>query len=270
MDIDRKWMVPMITRRYEITLEQLPKSFCGCRFVFLSDLHGCEKRDLLGEIQKENPDYVLIGGDLMKGDWEFTESVSKSMQVAEELVLKLVQHYPVYYSYGNHECKLAPEVLESYRSKLETAGVHFIVNDHVELERNGEKVMLHGLCLERSWFPKLKRFKYSVEDMEQKLGKLDSDKEKTCHILLAHHPFYFDAYKEWGADLVLAGHIHGGIARLPFIGGVIGPDFLPFPPYSGGIYDKGASKMIVSCGLGAHTIKLRFFNPPELTSIILN
>ena len=212
---------------------------------------------------------MLIGGDLITSHGELNDSVINSMRVAEELILKLVQHYPVFYSYGNHECKLAPEVLADYRNRLEGVGVHFVVNDHVQLKRDGETVMLHGLCLERNWFPKGRRLKYNLEDMEQKLGKLDLTKKDMCHILMAHHPYYINTYEEWGADLVLSGHLHGGVARLPFIGGVIGPDFLPFPPFSGGLYERNHSKMIVSCGLGAHTIKLRFFNPPELTSIIL-
>lgn len=257
----------MITRRYEITLDRLPAQFSGCRIAFLTDLHGCRRRNLYERIQAEHPDYLLIGGDMILGHRELTSSVQAGIAEAEELMKRLAQSFPVYYAYGNHEGKLDPGDLAAYRCRLEEAGVHFLVNDSVCLERGGDQLILHGLCLEREWFPKGRRRDCPVDEINKKLG---TPSEEKCHILLAHHPYYFPAYETWGADLVLAGHLHGGVARLPLIGGVIGPDFLPFPPYSGGVYERGKSKMIVSCGLGAHTIKLRFFNPPELTSIILH
>ena len=86
---------------------------------------------------------------------------------------------------------------------------------------------------------------------------------------MAHSPVYFSAYSKWGADLTLSGHLHGGIMRLPFVGGVIGPDFFIFPKYSGGLYKENNRNMIVSCGAGMHTVNLRIFNPPELTLVEL-
>ena len=86
---------------------------------------------------------------------------------------------------------------------------------------------------------------------------------------MAHSPIYFNTYTKWEADLTLSGHLHGGIMRLPFVGGVIGPDFFIFPKYSGGLYKDNGKSMIVSCGAGMHTVNLRIFNPPELTLVEL-
>ena len=83
-------------------------------------------------------------------------------------------------------------------------------------------------------------------------------------ILLAHNPAYVPVYKEWGADLILSGHLHGGVMRIPGIGGVIGPDFTIFPKYSGDIYREGDATIVVSKGLGVHSIPVRLFNPAEL------
>ena len=88
-------------------------------------------------------------------------------------------------------------------------------------------------------------------------------------ILLAHNPVYFDAYKKWGADLVLSGHLHGGIIRLPGIGGLITPQAIPFPKYSGEMTTEGEQTIIVSRGLGTHTINLRFLNEAEMIVIHL-
>ena len=78
---------------------------------------------------------------------------------------------------------------------------------------------------------------------------------------------YFDYYAKWGADLVLSGHVHGGLLRLPIIGGVISPQIKLFPKYTGGLYKLNKAVMIVSRGLGTHTIRFRFFNPPELVVV---
>ena len=68
-------------------------------------------------------------------------------------------------------------------------------------------------------------------------------------------------------DIILSGHIHGGIMRLPYLGGVISPQIRLFPKYSGGLYTINKAKMILSRGLGTHTIRFRFFNPPELVVV---
>ena len=82
-------------------------------------------------------------------------------------------------------------------------------------------------------------------------------------MLLAHTPLFFEAYAAWGARLTLSGHIHGGIVRLPGVGGVLSPERKFLPRYDKGRFVRGDSEMIVSGGLG----KLRFGNPPEICVI---
>ena len=103
-----------------------------------------------------------------------------------------------------------------------------------------------------------------AEDLTAVLGEPNKN---TFNILLAHHPDYFQAYADWGADLVLSGHLHGGMIRLPGVGGVISPGWRLFPRYDHGLYMMRDKKMIVSAGLASHTIKLRVNNPPELAVI---
>ena len=100
-----------------------------------------------------------------------------------------------------------------------------------------------------------------AEEIREALGE---PAEGAYRILLAHNPDYFSAYAQWGADLTLSGHLHGGMVRLPKIGGLISPNWTLFPKYDHGLYTIEEKKMIVSAGLGSHTIKLRINNPPEL------
>ncbi len=88
-------------------------------------------------------------------------------------------------------------------------------------------------------------------------------------ILLSHKPNYFKEYSVAGIDLVLSGHAHGGQIRLPFIGGIVGPDQGLFPKYTNGLYTKNQTSMVVSRGLGNSLFPLRLFNKPEIVSITL-
>ena len=80
-------------------------------------------------------------------------------------------------------------------------------------------------------------------------------------------PAYMDAYKKWGADLILSGHLHGGLVRCPGIGAVVTPQGFLFPKYSGEMRREGEQTIVVSRGLGSHTINIRLFNMPEVIAI---
>lgn len=86
-------------------------------------------------------------------------------------------------------------------------------------------------------------------------------------ILIAHDPEHFELYARGGADLVLSGHVHGGIVRLPVLGGMVNPKLKFFPKYDKGIFACGESKMVLSAGIGWHNLPIRFMNKPEIVVI---
>ena len=88
-------------------------------------------------------------------------------------------------------------------------------------------------------------------------------------ILLAHSPLYFEQYADWGADLTLSGHFHGGTIRLPLLGGVMTPQYQFFLPWCGGEFEKDGRKMLVGRGLGTHSINIRLNNISQLLVIKL-
>ena len=90
-----------------------------------------------------------------------------------------------------------------------------------------------------------------------------------CSEVIANATEYFEEYAAWGADMVLSGHVHGGIMKLPIFGGVISPKLVLFPKYDGGRFENGKATMILSRGLGMHTLPIRIFNPGELVVIHL-
>ena len=263
-----EWMREISTFRithYNIISDKLSGLKRERKVLFLTDLHnncyGKENKSLLDAVRMQNPDLILIGGDMLVGKPEL------STKVAEDLVCKLTEICPVYYVNGNHEqrMKIYPEKFgtkyHEYKSIVEKTGVHFLENEHVDLTIDDCEIQIHGLEIPREGYKKFRKTVVSLEQIEERIGKADIAKYQ---ILLAHNPIYTDTYLKWGADLVLSGHLHGGIVRIPGLGGVITPQFRLFPKYSGELTVKDGKSVVVSKGLGTHTIRIRFLNPAEV------
>ena len=250
-------------REYKIESPKIKKDF---RFLFLSDLHnkqyGKGNQKLLDAIDEKKPEAVLLGGDIL------TARPGHDVTAAAEFVRKLAEKYPVYYANGNHEQRLVlyPEKYgkmgEEYEALLAASGVRRLINEKETDTHHGAEIV--GCQIGRKYYKRFERVEMPEDYLERKLPKRNAD---AFTILLAHNPDYFEEYVAWGADLTLSGHVHGGVVRLPFIGGVIATNFRLFPKYDGGMFRKEDKAMIVSRGLGAHTIPLRLFNPAEIVSV---
>lgn len=254
-----------VTVRYRIADRRIKKKQ---RIVLLADLHnksyGKDNEKLLLAIADAAPDLVVSAGDLV------TSVPGQSMEVAERLVERLAGQYPFYYGNGNHECRIYHDkkkfkgMGKEYRSVLQKCGVCLLENRSIELPACGIRFV--GLDLMQKHYRKFQEGELPVAELQRVLGNSDRDRYT---ILIAHNPAFFDSYAAWGADLTLSGHVHGGIMRLPFVGGVLSTSLRLFPKYDGGLFEKGEKKMIISRGLGSHTIPLRLFNPAELVVIDL-
>ena len=171
---------------------------------------------------------------------------------------------PVYYANGNHEQRMkeSPDDYQysyaEYKEALKACGVHFLENETVRFEEYN--VTLRGLEIPLSCYRRFRKGTLTVEEIIERIGQPD---ETTYEVLLAHNPTYMETYQKWGADLVLSGHLHGGVVRIPGILGVISPAFELFPKYSGDLYRDGDKISVVSKGLGTHTFHIRLWNPAE-------
>lgn len=255
---------------YEYRNSKLPKAFDGCKVIFLTDLHnycyGKGNERLIKAIESQHPDYILIGGDMI------VKGIDFDGKVALDLLGRLASKYPVYYAFGNHELRLSvlPETKDStfveYIDTLKSYGVQFLLNDKISLTKGKESIELYGLNLSEYYYEKCRKNPLTKEELAKLLGELDPDK---FSILLAHNPLYFPEYASFGADLVLSGHVHGGIIALPVLGGVVSTQLRLFPKYDFGKFENQDSTMILSRGLGNHTIHIRINNRAELINVIL-
>ena len=263
----------LVIDRYTIENRKVPKSFDGFKIVQLSDLHskefGRNNRRLIGKIDSIDPDIIVMTGDMVNvTDDQFNVFISTSNELAKK--------YKIYYIIGNHEQALKNSKLEYIYSRLKAAGVTVLDNQKVVLEKDGHKIDLYGMWYNLRYYSDQTN-KSIKEDpsnkyylTSQKISSIigEHDPERFT-ILLTHNPAYFESYKKWGADLTLSGHIHGGMVRLPFIGGIYSPERTLFPKYDAGMFTDSDSKMIVSRGIGNGIIGFRFLNCPEIVEVTL-
>lgn len=238
--------------------------------VYLTDLHGQSygnhNQKLLAAIQEQNPDMIFVGGDMM------VKEPTPDFSVVLALIKELVKIAPVYYANGNHEKKIMDYWEESkdafllYKEEMESLGVRYLINDTVAVECKGKKFEITGLDLGLQHYRKFwHKPTLSVEELKRMIP--DRKHGDVFRILLAHNPQYFELYAKFDIDLVLSGHVHGGIMILPWLGGVIAPNLRLFPKYDSGEFNESGTRMILSRGLGTHSIRFRIFNIPEVSVI---
>lgn len=254
-----------VTVTYEIRSDKITKP---CRFVLLADLHnksfGKENKRLLAAIEETAPDGILVAGDML------TAIRGADYGNALSLMEKLAAGYRVYYGMGNHEYRLGfypddyPGMYEGYMSGLKRAGIEPLINETAYLPECN--IAVCGAQIDRAYYRHFRRKPMESSYLPGLLGTPDVER---FQLLIAHNPVYFDVYARWGADLVVSGHVHGGIVRLPFLGGVLSPAMTLFPKYDGGMFKENKSTMILSRGLSSHTPPIRIFNPGELIVIDL-
>lgn len=245
---------------YTVTSDALPESFDGFRIAQISDLHndefGADNKTLLALLRETAPDIIVITGDL-------ADAYDTDIDIALRFAGQAVTIAPCYYITGNHESSIVE--YKTLRSGLQALGVTVLENQRIRLEQDGAAITLVGVT--DPGFRIDPRLGNADAVMSGALdGLTGSD---TYTLLLAHRPEFFDLYTEFGADLVLSGHAHGGQFRLPFIGGLFAPGQGFFPEYDSGLYTQSGTTMVVSRGIGNSAFPLRFNNPPEIVVVTL-
>lgn len=245
--------------RFDPAFSDLPAGFDGCRIVVLSDLHGAEfgedNADLFETVAEQAPEYIFYLGDLedkYRGpEPGFAETVAAGLSAIA----------PTYYVTGNHEWAIGdvPELKE----RLEAQGVTVLSNSFVTLERNGDTVVLAGIDDPNGYADQ--------KPPETVAAEVYAACGDPFWMLLAHRNDHFEAqYSLLGADLVLSGHGHGGIIRLPFTDGLLSTDRTLFPSYTAGLYEANGSALFVTRGLGNSGPSFRLFNRPEVAVVALH
>ena len=244
--------------QWDAAFESLPDGFDGCRVAVLSDLHGAafgrDGRELFRKLSRQKPDYIFFLGDL---EDSFRGPVAG---YAEFVADGLSAIAPTYYITGNHEWGIGG--VSELKDRLTAHSVRVLSNEFVALERGGVSVILAGID-DPNGYADQKSPESVAEELRAEYGN-------PFWILLAHRNNYFPTqYCYLGADLVLSGHAHGGLIRLPFTDGLVSVDRTLFPSWTAGFYEKDGSRLFVTRGLGNSGKTFRLFNRPEIAILTL-
>ena len=240
--------------RYEYVNEELPFGFDGYKILHISDLHnknfGADQYRLVQKMYDQMPDAIVITGDLI-------DSRRTDFNKACEFIRGALLVAPVYYVAGNHEFR--SQKYENLVGMLTDLGVTVLDQNCVVLKAGEDTISLMGM----------KDPAFYNGDYEEQLAAL-AGQTGGFKILLSHRPEKMDLYAHLGIDLVFAGHAHGGQVRLPGVGGLLAPHQGFFPKYSGGMYRKDKTTLVVSRGLGNSAVPVRVFNRPQLVTVTLH
>ena len=247
---------------YNIDLAKLSVS---ARVVFISDLHGKEygkdNKRLLAKIREQNPDAIFVVGDMLD-DNDAENNFSKTTK----LLTDLLDIAPVYFSYGNQEKEYSGNSIDTFVNTIKENGVIVLDDSFVDCEINGQKIRIGGTMGHA--FP-FGRTMEEFESSDEYIFLKDMEKTDSPTIVLAHMPdtFIFNgAHNYWShIDLVVSGHTHGGVIRLPFAGGLYSPMQGLFPEYDYGFYMLGEKmRIVITSGLSGYKLVPRFLNLPEI------
>lgn len=254
--------------QYDVSSEKVSGSF---RIVFLTDLHGREFGEnntrLLENIAETKPDLIAFVGDIFNqtADSEEIDRMCALIHEASKIA-------PLYFGLGNHEAAYNKNHSKSLIDQISAAGAVVLDNSYQDLTINGASIRLGGY----SGSYRIPHLDTTDKDEQAALISFadkfeDTDRYK---ILLCHIPIvWFDwEYRDvFPVDLVLSGHYHGGIVRIPILEqGLYAPYVGKFPPYTKGLVQGKLATCILSTGMAGSYGIPRFFNPPEIVVVDVN
>ena len=255
--INEKANEKVIVTKYTYKHSEVPEAFEGYKILMISDMHEAPFSERIAEhIKKLSPDIIVFTGDMALLPDKSIRATSK--------IAKAVKNIPMYAVSGNHEtqCGYYDEIITTLWQK----GITPLDNDSVCIERGDDSFLLLGIKDPVSNIVSEKKLEEIRKQIESEFP------DGPCFsILLSHRADLYPMIKDTSADLILSGHMHGGVMRLPFLGGVVGKNEDKwFPNYEYGMYVDGEfTDMIVSGGCDKNPEKKRYFNPPEIVLITL-
>ena len=240
---------------YQLSFARLPAEMDGLRVVHLSDLHGAwfgrENWRLVEMIRLQEPDIIALTGDFA-GSGEELEAVEALLQGLSGLA-------PMYYVSGNHEW--AGGVISEIKALMGQYGAVCLENEYSLFEKDGAAIVIAGVEDPNGWADMMKP--------EELAEHVRQERAVDFVLWLGHRNYWVEEYPALPVELILCGHAHGGIVRLPGIGGLLNANRRLGADYEKGLYYSGPYCMEVSRGIGNSIPIPRLFNRPELVTLVL-
>jgi predicted MPP superfamily phosphohydrolase len=243
------YRLPAVTRR-TLAFPNLPAGLDGLTLLHISDLHAGihlgedRMQGLVAQMNALRPELIVQTGDMIDISRSYIPAYVRAFR-------ELRAPLGVVTVLGNHDRYTGEEeVIRGCRD----AGQVFVMNGCHLIERRGAPLAVLGIDDPRNWKPDDPQ----ATDVEAALRAAPAE---AFRILLAHRPGAWDSAAPRGIELTLAGHIHGGQLYVPFLGW--SPGRL-ITKYVMGHFQRGASQLYVSRGIGVVGVPIRVFTPPEI------
>lgn len=252
----------ILNRSFTVSFYQVrcDKVSDNIRIIELADLHnwqfGKENQKLVEKIEALQPDLIVYAGDMMNyRDDDYS--------VLFNLSDRLCEIAPIYACYGNNELDQYLFEDKQFVEKLEEHGVELLSNEAMDVSVKNTVLQLIAVSDD------LKQ--YDIETNNGKKFVESLEPTGNCRVCLTHYPELFKEkllYK--GIDVAFTGHAHGGLVRVPVIGGLYstGEGFLP-DLTEGVVKMQDGAQVVISRGLGNSHLVPRINNQPELVVVDL-
>ena len=228
------------------------------RVVELADLHnkefGKNNKKLINKIKSLRPDMIVYAGDMMN----YRDS---DYSVLFDLSDSLSEIAPIYACFGNNEIDQYLFEDKGFKDEWRSHNVNILSNEALDVEVSGSVVQLIAISDD------LKQFDMSTNNGKKFIENLEPT--NNCRICLTHYPeLFLEKLLDRGIDIAFTGHAHGGLIRLPKIGGIYsrGEGFLP-KLTAGVVTVRDGAQVVISRGLGSSSIVPRINNRPELVVV---
>lgn len=247
-------------RNFSVSFYQIrsDKVSDNIRIVELADLHskefGKDNSKLVSKIKALQPDLIVYAGDMMNyEDGDYSVLFALSDQLGEIA--------PIYACFGDDELDQYLFSDRQFVEKLTSHSVNLLSNEAVDVEVNNSVIQLIAVSDD------LKQFDIETNNAKKFLENLEST--NNCRICLTHYPeLFLEKLLNRGIDVAFTGHAHGGLIRLPRIGGLYSNGEGFFPKFTAGVVQtEDGTQVVVSRGLGDSGSIPRINNEPELVVV---
>ena len=240
-------------KEYKVVNTKITDSYHGLKIVHLSDVHygstinEKELNNIVDEVNKLNPDIVVMTGDLLD------ERLSYDKDIIIKYLNKIEAKLGKYAVSGNHDIPL-----DDYNYIVKESGFTNLDNKYELIySKSNEPIVISGIGYSNE------DIGIKTEQFDKYIFELKADDIKPIYsILLVHEPDTVDSLNLDNYDLILAGHSHGGQVRLPIIGKLYTPQ--GSKKYYDEYYKINNTDLYISSGLGTSLYKFRLFNKPSI------
>ena len=229
----------IVTKEYSIISKEIPRGFDEMKIVQISDIHygttinESSLKKMVNKVNQLKPDIIVFTGDLVAKGINPTDKIKAEITVNLSKLKAPIGKYAIA---SNEDLES-----DSFYDLITNSGFTLLNNEAKLIYNNDdEPIELVG-----------------ISNINNKIELTDNYK-----IALIHKPDDFDNIKNDNYNIVMAGHNHGGIIRLPFLGGLINIEGAK--KYHNDYYEIDNTKLYVSSGLGTSNINFRIFNQPSI------